>query len=115
MPHALELQHYAETKARDRQWAGIQDGVLGHIKKDIICAASGGSFHSIALPTREAWDAMLARYAPGCGSPTHVAGTNGGQMPCGGKLRQLDGSVTQQFCPRCEDELFTIKDIVPTL
>lgn len=46
----------------------------------------------------------LARRYPvgvGCGKPTRVAGTNGGLMACGGKLRHLDGSITVEFCARC--------------
>lgn len=46
---------------------------------------------------REKFDAMLAKYAPGCGTPIRVAGTNEGSMPCGAKL-----SGVQQFCPYCE-------------
>ena len=61
----------------------------------------GGILVAPELPSREAWSAMLKRYAPGCGSPTHVDGTNGGTMPCGATLKQLDGKVEQYFCAAC--------------
>ena len=41
----------------------------------------------------------LKTYSPGCGSPTFVAGTNGGQMPCGAKLTALDGTTTPYWLP----------------
>jgi len=40
----------------------------------------------------------------GCGSPTHVHGTNGGQMACGDVLRQLDGSITPYYCGYCDQQ-----------
>jgi hypothetical protein len=48
--------------------------------------------------------ADLVKYAPGCGSPIHVAGTNGGAMPCGARLTQF-GKTEQQFCGYCERNL----------
>jgi hypothetical protein len=39
---------------------------------------------------------------PGCGKPTHVAGTNGGMMPCGAVLTQLDGTKAPYYCGRCD-------------
>ena len=44
----------------------------------------------------------LKLYAPGCGAPTHVVGTNGGEMPCGARLTGLDGKTEQYFCATCE-------------
>ncbi len=44
----------------------------------------------------------LGKYAPGCGGPTHVVGTNAGTMPCGAFLTQ-QGVRAQYFCPLCED------------
>lgn len=41
----------------------------------------------------------------GCGAPTHVVGTNGGTMPCGAVLHQLDGSKAPYYCPHCEQVL----------
>lgn len=38
----------------------------------------------------------------GCGKPTHVTGTNGGTLPCGSLLRDLDGSLNPYYCPVCE-------------
>lgn len=54
------------------------------------------------LPSPARFNAMLKAYAPGCGSPTYVEATNGGQMPCGGLLKSLDGSVAQYFCANCK-------------
>ena len=48
---------------------------------------------------------QLDLFSPGCGSPTFVPGTNGGQMPCGGQLTWLDGSTTQQFCAYCDSQI----------
>jgi hypothetical protein len=39
---------------------------------------------------------------PGCGELTHVAGTNGGRMRCGAKLRELDGTEAPYFCAVCQ-------------
>ena len=81
-------------------------GVLGAIKEEIVVRVElGGTNLRPDLPTREAWNAMLERYAPGCGSPTYVPGTNGGKMPCGAWLNWPDGTRTQQFCPHCGEEV----------
>lgn len=40
----------------------------------------------------------------GCGRPTHVAGTNGGTLPCGSRLKNLDGSYTVEYCGTCEEK-----------
>jgi hypothetical protein len=50
-------------------------------------------------------DQDLRLYAPGCGAPTFVNGTNGGKMPCGGTLKQLDGTTGQYFCGACQRDL----------
>lgn len=42
----------------------------------------------------------IATYAPGCGLPTHVAGTNGGTMPCGAVLTQF-GTTGPYYCAEC--------------
>lgn len=57
----------------------------------------GGKLIRPPLPSREKWNAMLAAYAPGCGSPTTLPGTNGGTFPCGSRV---DG--IQSFCPHCQ-------------
>ena len=41
------------------------------------------------------------QYRPGCGELVYVRGTNGGKMPCGARLRQLDGQVARYFCDHC--------------
>jgi len=64
------------------------------------------------------YDAMLAELSafgygietigepsPGCGVPTHVAGTNGGRMPCGATLKDLDGTTATYFCGPCQQSL----------
>ncbi len=87
------------------QRPGWNHGVLGHVKQEIVVRGLNGVLVTPSLPSRESWGAMLQKYAPGCGSPTHVAGTNGGRMPCGGWLTELSGARHQQFCPRLENEL----------
>lgn len=37
----------------------------------------------------------------GCGSPTHVAGTNGGTMPCGALLTRF-GETKPYYCGNCQ-------------
>lgn len=56
--------------------------------------AAGGKLIGIKFD-RKKFDDMLAKYAPGCGSPTPVAGT-GGEIPCGAKL-----NGEPYFCPHC--------------
>ena len=68
----------------------------------------GGHLCAPELPSKEDWDAMLAKYAPGCGSPTHVSGTNGGLMPCGGRLTDLKGVTAQYFCASCQDQMAVV-------
>ena len=36
----------------------------------------------------------------GCGAPTHVAGTNGGTLPCGSLLTQF-GKTEPYYCGLC--------------
>lgn len=38
----------------------------------------------------------------GCGSPTHVAGTNGGMMSCGAMLTDLAGNTAPYYCGVCD-------------
>lgn len=72
------------------------------MRQCLAVAQAGGAVASAALPTPEKFDRMLAMYAPGCGSPTHVSGTNGGTMPCGGWLSWPDGKREQYFCGNCQ-------------
>jgi hypothetical protein len=37
----------------------------------------------------------------GCRSPIHVVGTNGGTIPCGAYLTQLNGEREQMLCEHC--------------
>jgi hypothetical protein len=37
----------------------------------------------------------------GCGKAIHVVGTNGGMMPCGAMLTQLDGTKAPYYCDEC--------------
>ena len=79
-------------------------GVLGHVKQDIVVRELGGVLVTPAFPTRSNWQAMLDHYAPGCGSPIHVQGTNGGTMPCGGHLNE-NGKQLQLFCSHCATDM----------
>jgi hypothetical protein len=45
-------------------------------------------------------------YKAGCGKYTHVAGTNGGKMPCGGTLKHLDGTTTHEYCAACSQHVY---------
>jgi hypothetical protein len=65
-------------------------------------AQSGGTLIYANLPTREQFGAMLSRFYPGCGTPIHVIGTNGGTMPCGGMLHWF-GKTEMQLCGACAD------------
>lgn len=49
-------------------------------------------------------------YAPGCGVPIHVPGTNGGTMPCGTKL-----SGEPQFCEHCSRNQGLIESLTDRL
>jgi len=40
----------------------------------------------------------------GCGSPTHVEGTNGGTMPCGALLTKFDGTTNPYYCGYCREK-----------
>ena len=61
---------------------------------------AGGRLISAPL-NRQQFQADLDRYAPGCGTPTYIPGTNGGQVPCGGELT-LSGKTERHFCPACQ-------------
>jgi len=39
----------------------------------------------------------------GCGAPVHLAGTNGGTLPCGSNLTQF-GTTRPYYCGRCSGE-----------
>lgn len=39
----------------------------------------------------------------GCGAWTHVAGTNGGKMPCGAILKHFNGAKYRYYCPKCQE------------
>ena len=65
-----------------------------------VVESCGGKLVTPALPLREKWAKDLERFAPGCGSPTNVAGTNGGKMPCGARLTSF-GKTEQHFCGAC--------------
>jgi hypothetical protein len=62
--------------------------------------AAGGKLIGVNFGSRAKFAADLEgtriAYAPGCGSPMHVEGTNGGTMPCGAKL-----GGKQMFCGHC--------------
>lgn len=39
----------------------------------------------------------------GCGAPTYVEGTNGGQIPCGSILHQF-GEAKPYYCAACQKD-----------
>lgn len=43
--------------------------------------------------------------AHGCDKPIHVIGTNGGRVPCGSEIHELDGTIRRNYCPSCQDTL----------
>jgi hypothetical protein len=69
----------------------------------------GGKLVYAPLPSRAKWNAMLAAYAPGCGSPTPYPGT-GGTAPCGSKV---EGKLF--LCPHCESSNLTTESITSVL
>jgi 2'-5' RNA ligase len=96
-----ENQPVAESNDRDpeRRWKGMTKQTDELAKTDPHAAtvmAGGGTLIRPPLPSREKWNAMLAAYAPGCGSPTPYPGT-GSKVPCGSTV---EGK--QFLCPYCE-------------
>jgi 2'-5' RNA ligase len=84
---------------KERKWAGQTKQSDELAKTDPQAAtvmAAGGTLIRPPLPSREKWNAMLAAYAPGCGSPTPYPGT-GSQVPCGSTV---EGKLF--LCPHCE-------------
>lgn len=57
---------------------------------------AGGDLLYARLPSPSNFAAELARYAPGCGSPTPVVGTSS-MMPCGAHLHGKP-----YLCPHCQ-------------
>lgn len=85
--------------AKQRKWAGLTKQTDELAKTDPHAAtvmAAGGKLIRPPLPSRAKWNAMLAAYAPGCGSPTPYPGT-ASEVPCGSKV---EGSLF--LCPHCE-------------
>lgn len=39
----------------------------------------------------------------GCGKTIHVVGTNGGTVPCGSRIKGLDGKHFREYCCECSD------------
>ena len=70
----------------------------------------GGGKLIYAPLNKQKFDSDLSAHAPGCGSSMHVAGTNGGQMRCGGTLR---GEV--QLCDACSGVRESADSIVQKL
>ena len=71
------------------------------------CREGGGVLTAHNLITRRQFlieANAIATYAPGCGLPTRVAGTNGGVMPCGAQLTRF-GKTEQYFCADCDLKL----------
>jgi hypothetical protein len=60
------------------------------------CKEAGGTLITVRL------SAPLGENG-GCGSPTHVAGTNGGEMPCGSLLTMM-GETKPYYCAACQPD-----------
>jgi hypothetical protein len=45
---------------------------------------------------------LVSIHFKGCGKHIHVIGTNGGTMPCGAMLKQLDGTSEPYYCESCK-------------
>jgi len=56
--------------------------------------------------TSEIWELALAvaerEQVKGCGTATHVAGTNGGRVRCGAAILWLPGERELHLCAACE-------------
>lgn len=61
---------------------------------------AGGKLIDVPFPSRGKWNAMLAAYAPGCGSPVRVPGTNDGFARCGGRV-----GTEKVFCDYCQPKV----------
>lgn len=64
---------------------------------DVI--AAGSESHCKAYHNEFA--TVLVERQLGCGRPTHVAGTNGGTVPCGANLTVF-GKTAPYFCAKCD-------------
>ena len=60
-------------------------------------AACGGTLISVSIPP------IPPGKNGGCGSRTHVVGTNGGTMPCGDLLTQF-GKTEPYYCDHCSQQ-----------
>lgn len=78
--------------------AKLQLAGVGNLSLAMACHEGGGTLIGVRL-RNIAQD--LIDYAPGCGAPTYVEGTNGGQMPCGARLTRF-GNTEQYFCANCK-------------
>jgi hypothetical protein len=67
----------------------------------LACKEARGTLILVPMPSQNYWNKMLESYTPGCGSPTHVTGTNGGVMPCGAMLTEF-GKTRQYLCAACD-------------
>jgi len=61
------------------------------------CKESGGKWINLKIE-------MPLGQNGGCGVPTYVEGTNGGMMPCGSWLTQLNGVRAPYYCDLCHVE-----------
>lgn len=61
------------------------------------CSQSGCVLIGVHIPP------ILPGKNGGCGTPTHVVGTNNGTLPCGSLLKQLgEAEPAPYFCGACE-------------
>ena len=70
--------------------------MIDNLKKAV--KAAGGTLLSVCIPP------IPPGENGGCGTQTHVVGTNGGTMPCGSLLTQF-GKTDPYYCGACAEEL----------
>lgn len=64
--------------------------------KEVVQEA-GGTLIRVVLP-------RIITQNGGCGCPTYVSGTNGGQMPCGAMLTVF-GKTEPYYCGACQEKI----------
>lgn len=98
MPHTKPTHPFGKFSPEKAKLAGPE--LQAHAR---AVHEAGGTLIGVNLD-REKFERQLELYKPGCGTPTYVVGTNGGQMPCGAKLTRF-GETAPYFCATCEKQL----------
>lgn len=68
------------------------------VDRDGFVRAAGSREHALAY--MQPGYVLVQRQ--GCGKRIHVVGTNGGTVPCGARIKELDGSYFREYCGECE-------------